>query len=241
MEGQRMAVCEQDACTCSTPAQATVVCDVKQRTVTFENGTENEVLLCKETGLADGLTALIKEREDRVPMRVMHGVQVPGRNGSRPGRAMVKLKYSQWIEGPDNGVLIEPDAELLRSLGLESHTVQHSTYDAHAMLPLINHGPDTIYVAPEQVVAFAEPDSVVVRVGGAEVPQYEDSSPSRVMLAAELESYEELAQKPFAEGGPPVSEADWAELGLDLSKSIHPGRRRTDGSFEPLPEDIKET
>ena len=239
-EGQRIAVCSQEACPCQTPSGAQVTCDIPRRTVVFEREGSNEVIRCEETHLTDGLMALVSEKEDRLPMKVMHGVQVPGRRGTRPGRAMVKLKYTSWIEGPDHGVLIEPDFTLLKSLGLDSNTVQHSTFDAHAMLPLINHGPSTVYVAPDQIIAFAEPNSAAVRVGGAEVPAYEDSSPSRVMLALELESYEELAKKPFAEGGPPVSEADWDELGLDLSKSIHPGRRNPDGSFEPLPEGVKD-
>ena len=38
----------------------------------------------------------------------------------------------------------------------------------------------------------------------------------------------------YAEGGPPTSEADWIDLGLDLTKSIDPDRPLPDGGYEPI-------
>ena len=38
---------------------------------------------------------------------------------------------------------------------------------------------------------------------------------------AELEDLETLSQLPFSEGGPPVTDADFAELELDFSKAIN--------------------
>ena len=45
----------------------------------------------------------------------------------------------------------------------------------------------------------------------------------------------------FEDGGPPTTDAHMLQLGLDLSKSIDPNRQRSDGSYEPLSSEQKET
>eukprot|EP00966_Prymnesium_polylepis_P020478 471317-Prymnesium_polylepis.2 len=47
--------------------------------------------------------------------------------------------------------------------------------------------------------------------------------------------------KTYAEGGPPRCEADWEDLGLDLSQSIDANRRTDDGRYSPLDEEQKAT
>ena len=39
---------------------------------------------------------------------------------------------------------------------------------------------------------------------------------------------------PYEEGGPPRTEADWVDLGLDLSKSIDPDRPKEGGGYHLL-------
>ena len=46
---------------------------------------------------------------------------------------------------------------------------------------------------------------------------------SSVMLVADTEAVATM-DTPFDEGGPPVTDADFAELGLDFSKCINPSR-----------------
>jgi hypothetical protein len=52
----------------------------------------------------------------------------------------------------------------------------------------------------------------------------------------ELEDLGDWELKSFAEGGPPVTAADFAELGLDLTQCVDAGRKRSDGTYEPLGE-----
>jgi hypothetical protein len=124
---------------------------------------------------------------------------------------------------------------------MEDQEICHSAFDAHALLPLINHSSNMIVVEPGEIGGYASP-GVVGQSALDDSGLASDSvhQTQRIMLKAELESYEELSQRPFAEGGPPVSEADWNELGLDLSDSIDAGRRRDDGTYEPLGDDIKD-
>ena len=46
------------------------------------------------------------------------------------------------------------------------------------------------------------------------------------MLAAELETFEERQQRPYAEGGPPVTDADFEDMlsEFDLSLAIDPAK-----------------
>ena len=175
----------------------------------------------------------------RVPLRLAYDVHVPAGSVELPGRATLKLEYTEWVHGPDQGILIEPLGELFDSKSCHAYSVRHSTFDAHAMLPVLNHASSMQYFAKGTIVAYGTPGTGCTSVIGEPLAEGV-KAPPRIMLAAEIESYEEQALKPFCEGGPPVTEEDFQQLGLDLSGSIHPGLPKlASGHYPSLPEEIK--
>ena len=97
-------------------------------------------------------------------------------------------------------------------------------------MQVLNYGDSMATLPLGDIVAYGAPGSTRQSVVGTPFSEDEDK-PSKLLIAAELEPYEELAKRPFAEGGPPVSAADWESLGLDLSRSINPGVKSIDGSY----------
>ena len=237
---------DQVECACSdgvTRDKVQVCCHQDFGTLEFDCDKGGQSVHCNLVETDEELVKLMTPTK-RIPLRVVRRTVVPGKVGDRPGRAYAGLQYAEWIQGDDYGVMIEPNHELLQRVGLdpmEDQEICHSAFDAHALLPLINHSPNMIVVEPGEIGGYASPgvvgQSVLDDPGLASDSVHQTQ---RIMLKAELESYEELSQRPFAEGGPPVSEADWTELGLDLSDSIDAGRRRDDGTYEPLGDDIKD-
>ena len=202
--------------------------------VEFVCGKDRETVECCLVDTQPALADRMNEAGNRIVMRLMHDVIVPARKGSRPGRASLKLEYQEWVQGEDLGVWIEPSSRVAQA-GLEGIATCCSTFDAHGIMQVLNHGDAAVQLKLGDDVAYGAPGSSRQSAAGTHFDK-EEEEPSKLMIVAELESYEELARKSFAEGGPPVSATDWEKFGLDLSKSINPGVQSEDGSYAPLAE-----
>ena len=244
-ELQRLNFCgSAHACDCDKHADpapvdpVSVIADLGSKEVRFCVNDTIFTVPCSEEVSSHPILELDATR-DGIPMRTMDKVRVPAANGRRPGVAHVRLEYKEWIAGEEVGVGIRACPKFIQQTGLTVVDQRNSSMNAHAFLPLINYTDKEIEIEPETLVGYAEPGSANETVT-CEPLQGQEQASQRVLLAYQVESYEELAAKPFSEGGPPVTAEDFDELGLDLSKCIHPGRRRPDGSYEPLPEEYKE-
>ena len=174
------------------------------------------------------------ESNEAIPELACHLLTVARKVIAVPGETTaIPLQQREWVEGPEVGIQLEPANEL-RSLGLElASGYRHSSMNAPSFILCRNRTNKEIEIPEGLPGAWARTESQHASVTGQPLSEGEQK-PSRILLAAELESLEELQQRPFAEGGPPVTDADFESLELNLKDCIDPLRRRPDGTYEPL-------
>ena len=175
--------------------------------------------------------AEMDEHDGWIPLYCSHTIHMPPAGKHKATRCDILCDYNEWIAGAAQTVECIPSDELNERGVTSCEKVLHSSMNAHAFLPAAN---------PTDTVITLEKGA---HVGYARVrPEGVDSKPpvQQILLAFEMTSITERAKKPYAEGGPPATEDDFRDLGVDLSECIHPGMRRADGSYAPLPEAIKD-
>ena len=171
---------------------------------------------------------------DLIEMRAASDVIIVGKNSAeqqQPNVTMIPLEFQRWISGPEVGVYIEP-AEFLHQNGLESTAFRHSSMNGTVHLKVSKHVTGNELIRKGTVVGYGRPNT--------EIEDEQDigaCGSERLLLAAEFEDDNDivaLSKKPYAEGGPPVTDEDYKDLGLDLSGCINPFHRLGNGQYAPL-------
>ena len=147
---------------------------------------------------------------------------IPGKaaGSDMPTVRAVRVVLDKWSEGAVFDYDIIPAKPLL-NCGVDSpYSTRHSSMNCIAGIPVLNHGLENVVVAKGTLVGYARKVIKETR--------------SSSLLVAQLESYEELQKRPFSEGGPPITDEDFKELGLDFEQCIDGGRPLGGGRYERL-------
>ena len=162
---------------------------------------------------------------NRVPVRCNRRTVIPAiaKAGERVDTSIVG-KYDEWFRGAERGIMIEPTEEL-RQLGLEvPDLMRQSSLNASAQLTITSRSTKPIVVPRGFLLGYARDEAA-----------YENATnDNSILFAAELEDLAEVQKLPFAQGGPPVSDADFAELELNFTDCINPFKPIGGGKYAPL-------
>ena len=205
-------------CTCCSTGQTTVAVDRTACTVSFGS----TVLRCDEVSSEEPIDCM-KPRPDAVELRAARDLLFPAFQPGDGRNAIISIpaQFQSWVAGKEVGLHIQP-AVTLATYGITTHDTRHSSRNGACFLQGAHRSPKEIVIPRGTLLGHAYPQ--------------EDATGDRILLAAELESLEELQKKPYKEGGPPVTDEDFEDLGLDLTMCVDAGKRRSDGTYEPLGE-----
>ena len=146
----------------------------------------------------------------------------------------VLAKFVDHTQDMNLSIEIRPNRAFLKRTGLITLDGQlHSQFNLNAFIHYDNrHGTSDVFIPKGEVIArayqYARPASTT-NAG--------DPAALMMMSAVKVRIDDQAA---FADGGRPQTEADFIELGLDLSQSIDASRRNADGSYAALTADQKQ-
>ena len=147
----------------------------------------------------------------------------------RPEITMLPAVLQRWVSGPEVSMIVEPSPGLMQN-GLATAAFRHSSMEGKVFIRVSKSTVGDTAVRKGDFLGYAYTEGE--QLAGADA-QLGEPGEERVLLLAEFEDdLEVLSQKPYADGGPPVTDEDYADLGLDLTQCINPLKPLPGGGYE---------